>query len=67
LCFGQEPPVNAPAEASLRLVFLGDDAKGLALEVMAVELGNGDLMVIHAMKLSERYRDWYEEPEAWRR
>jgi len=51
----------------MRLVFLGDDAKGVALEVMAVELEDGDLLVIHAMKLSTRYRDRYEEAAIWRR
>jgi len=61
LRFEEEPPANAPAGASARLVFLGDDAKGTALEVMAIELEDGSLLVIHAMPLRDRYRDQYEE------
>lgn len=61
LRFEEEPPADAPAGASRRLVFLGDDAKGTALEVMAVELEDGSLLVIHAMPLRDRYRKQYEE------
>lgn len=61
LRFEQEPPADAPAGASPRLVFLGDDAEGIALEVMAVELEDGSLLVIHAMPLRDRYRKQYEE------
>jgi hypothetical protein len=61
LRFEEKPPANAPAGASTRLVFLGDDAKGTALEVMAVELDDGSLLVIHAMPLRDRYRKQYEE------
>jgi hypothetical protein len=39
---------------------------GAALEVMAVELEGGDLYVIHAMDLRERYRPQYEEAKRWR-
>ncbi len=58
----------APAEGQVddRLVFLGDDREGTALEVMAVELENGDLYVIHAMELRRRYRAQYEEAKRWR-
>jgi len=57
------PPAGQPDE---RLLFLGDDADGVALEVMAVELEDGDLYVIHAMDLRERYRPQYEEAKRWR-
>lgn len=67
LRFEQEPPIDAPASASLRLVFLGDDAEGMALEVMAVELEDDALLVIHAMPLRDRYRKQYEEARKWRR
>jgi hypothetical protein len=33
---------------------------------MAVELEDGDLYVIHAMDLRERYRPQYEEAKRWR-
>jgi len=55
----------APAEhgevPDTRVVFLGDDAQGQALEVMAVEMPGGDLLVIHAMSLRNKYRQRYEE------
>jgi len=53
--------------ASSRLVFLGDDGEGTALEVMAVELEEDALLVIHAMPLRDRYRKQYEEAKKWRR
>ncbi len=61
LRFEEKPTADAPAGASTRLVFLGDDAQGTALEVMAVELEDGSLLVIHAMPLRDRYRKQYEE------
>lgn len=67
LRFKQGPPANAPVGASSRLVFLGDDAEGIELEVMAVELDNENLLVIHAMPLRDRYRKQYEEATKWRR
>ncbi len=67
LRFEQPAPTGAPAEAEPRLVYLGDDANGVALEVMAVELENGSLLVIHAMPLRDRYRNQYEEAKTWRR
>ena len=38
-----------------RLLFLGDDSAGVAIEVMALEMDNDDLLVIHVMKLRARY------------
>ena len=67
LRFEQSPPAGAPAGADLRLVYLGDDADGVALEVMAIELEDGNLLVIHAMPLRDRYREQYEEAKTWRR
>ena len=43
-----------------RLVFLGDDASGRVLEVMAVRTDRG-LLVIHAMDLRPKWRKLYEE------
>lgn len=63
----ESPPEEAPAGASPRLVFVGDDERGRALEVMAVEPGNDTLLVIHAMELRERYRLDYEEAKRWLR
>lgn len=67
LRFEQDPPTNALENASPRLVFLGDDEEGIALEVMAVELEDDALLVIHAMSLRDRYREQYEEARKWRR
>ncbi len=67
LRFEQPPPSGAPAEAEPRLVYLGDDANGVALEVMAVEIDDGRLLVIHAMPLRDTYRDQYEEAKRWQR
>lgn len=49
------------------VLFLGDDEHFVPLEVMAVELDDGDLLVIHAMKLRRKYREAYEERTAWPR
>ena len=35
--------------------------------VVDLELENGDLLVIHAMPLRDRYREQYEEAKKWRR
>ena len=54
--------VVLPAESGLqeRLVFVGDDESGRALEVMAVRTDRG-LLVIHAMDLRPKWRQLYEE------
>ena len=41
------------------VVFLGPDDHGIALEVIGVELVEGNLLVIHAMKLRRRYLEDY--------
>ena len=57
-----------PPERSLdQFVYLGDDRGGVALEVMAVELANGELLVIHSMPLRSKYRDQYLEALRWQR
>jgi hypothetical protein len=59
--FEEPPPTDAPGGQSTRLVYLGDDADERALEIMAVELPSGHLLVIHAMPLRAKYRKQYEE------
>jgi hypothetical protein len=44
-----------------RFIFLGDDSAGVALEVIAIEMEDGALRVIHAMRLRRKYLDAYEE------
>jgi hypothetical protein len=59
--FEEPPPAGKPGGRSVRLVHLGDDATGQALEVMAVKLDDGDLFVIHAMTLRNKYTQPYQE------
>ena len=56
-------PPDRPDEA---LLFLGDDAAGVPLEIVAVELADGWLRVVHAMPMRHSYRDLYEEAAKWR-
>ena len=44
----------------VRLLILGDDDTGRALEVIAVE-EDDTLIVIHAMDLRSKFRELYEE------
>jgi len=67
LRFEQPPPTGAAVSADPRLVYLGDDADGIPLEVMAIELTDGSLLVIHAMPLRDRYQEQYQEAKGWRR
>jgi hypothetical protein len=62
----EEPAPQASEAGDERLVVLGDDADGKELEVMAVEGPKGELIVIHAMELREKYRAQYEEAKQWR-
>lgn len=43
------------------VIFLGPDLNGVPLEVMGVELADGNLVVVHAMKLRPKYRDAYQQ------
>ena len=52
------------------LLFVGEDDRGVPLEVIAVEVQvdeeEWELLVIHAMRLRPAYRDLYEEVLRWR-
>jgi hypothetical protein len=50
-----------------RLIYLGDDASGIPLEIMAVELTTRELLVIHAMPIRQKYFAQYQEAQQWRR
>jgi hypothetical protein len=63
LVFRVPPPADRREE---RLVYLGDDEAGNALEVVAIEVEGDGLLVIHAMTLRARYRASYEEATRWR-
>jgi hypothetical protein len=60
--FEEPPSVRSPASRSTRIVYLGDDEHGQALEVVAVAGDRGEQLVIHAMPLREKYRKHYREP-----
>lgn len=66
LRFEESAPVRDAGVLDHRLVYLGDDAADRALEVIAVEGVKGELIVIHAMRLRDRYRPQYEEAKRWR-
>jgi hypothetical protein len=55
----QPAPPGSPL-ADDRLVFLGDDQTGRALEVVAIETRTG-LHVIHVMDLRAKWRPYYEK------
>lgn len=48
-----------------RVVFMGDNLEGVALEVVAVEQDEDEFLVIHAMNLRNRLRTLDEEARAW--
>jgi len=59
-------PAPPGAAGGDRLLFLGDDSQGVPLEVVALEVEETDLLVIHAMKMRPRYQQPYEEALPWR-
>lgn len=59
-------PAAPPDRPDEGLLFLGDDDEGERIEVVGVELANGRLRVIHAMRMRPGYQDLYEEAEKWR-
>ncbi|MDA8075629.1 MAG: hypothetical protein M0Z40_10425 [Actinomycetota bacterium] len=63
------PPDSAVPDP--RVVFLGDDEAGRAIEEIGIEMevdanGEGHLRVIHATALRDKYRGQYEEAKRWR-
>lgn len=53
---------SGPRDAVL---FLGPDGEGVPLEVLATELVDGELVVIHAMRMRRRYQADYEWVMQW--
>jgi hypothetical protein len=59
-------PIYAPAaDERDAALFLGPDRDGVPLEVLAVELAESDLLVVHAMRLRRRYLDEYRMVMRW--
>ena len=52
------PPDWDPHDEDL-VVFLGPDDRGVPLEIVAIDVANGDLLVIHAMRMREKYAAEY--------
>lgn len=63
----EAPRMKAAHQRDPRHVFLGEDWGGMPLEVMAIELEDETLLVIHAMPLRDRYRFAYEEANRCRK
>jgi hypothetical protein len=59
----EEPPPDGARARSTRIVYLGENSNGRAIEIMAVHGHDGELLVIHAMRMRERYRRRHEEAE----
>jgi hypothetical protein len=59
-------PAAPPERPDEAVLFLGDDADGVAVEVVGVELADGRLRVIHAMVMRDSYRELYLEARTWR-
>ena len=55
-----------PDEPPERILVLGEDEKGRAIEVMTVQAEDETLLVVHAMRLREDYRLDHEEAQRWR-
>ena len=54
-------PLYPPADDDRDLVlFLGPNSHGIPLEVAGIELADGDLLIIHAMKMRKAYQADYE-------
>ena len=49
---------DAPGDEDL-VVFLGPDREETPLEIIGIELADGDLLLIHAMRLRRRHKDDY--------
>ena len=52
--FREDAPKGSPL-SDPRLVFLGPDEEGELLEVMAIETDTGELLVVHAQGIRDRY------------
>jgi len=57
-------PLEHPAGAGL-VIYLAPDREGVPLEVVAFEDDDGQLTIIHAMRLRPSYKKTYEEVMRW--
>jgi hypothetical protein len=59
-------PAPPGATGGEHLLLLDDGAQGLPLRVVGLEVGETDLLGIHAMKMRPHYQPPYEEALPWR-
>lgn len=64
LPFNESAPPGQPGGD--RVLFLGDDAQGVAIEVLGLPISDREVLVIHAMKIRRRYHRLYREALPWR-
>jgi hypothetical protein len=60
--------LNAPAsfeQEDRLLLVLGPNQRGVPLEVVVIELEDGDLLVIHAMRMRHAYRELLGQVMGW--
>jgi len=57
--------IAANSAVDQRVVFMGNDLEGVALEIIAAEREGEEFLVIHAMDLRNRFRGLYEEARKW--
>ena len=55
------PPPEGSRYISDRILYLGDDQAGVALEILATVIEGGDLLVFHAKRMGKQYKVQYEE------
>ena len=55
------PEERSLAERDARRLYLGADETGRVLEVIAIKMDNGPILVIHAMPIRNRFKPWIEE------
>jgi hypothetical protein len=60
LVYDVPPPADSPYTSN-RTLYVGDDAAGVALEILAITTEGGDLLVFHAKRLGSLHRVEYQE------
>jgi len=58
-------PLEHPGNTG-QVIFLAPDQRGVPLEVVAFEDDEGNVVVVHAMRLRPSYRAAFEEVMRWR-
>jgi hypothetical protein len=59
------PLYSSDPDRESLVLFLGPDGRGVPLEIVGVELADGDVLIIHAMRLAEKHRDDYTKVMRW--